>query len=105
MKLREKFGQRLEELLTKKNIKQCELAEKLDIDPQSISRMVAGKHFPKEENIEKISYALGVNESDLFTFVHIGTKAEIVDKINSKLVQANDEKLRMLYRLVEVVLE
>ena len=52
-KLRELFGRRLEELLKKHKMKQCELADKLDIDPQSISRMIAGKHFPKEENIEK----------------------------------------------------
>ena len=87
-KLREQFGRRLEELLKKHKMKQCELAEKLDIDPQSISRMIAGKHFPKEENIEKMIKAFNIQPEELFKFSNNADDKELIEDINRLISNA-----------------
>lgn len=104
-RLRELFGKRLEELLKKHKMKQCELAEKLDIDPQSISRMIAGKHFPKEENIEKMALAFNVSPESLFTFSEIADDKVLINDINRLLSNASSVKIRMVHKIVSAIFE
>ena len=94
-RLRELFGKRLEELLKKHKMKQCELAEKLDIDPQSISRMIAGKHFPKEENIEKMIQAFNISPEELFSFTQVASDKELINDINRLLSNAPSNKITL----------
>lgn len=42
-------------------MKQCELAKNLNMDPQSVSRMVSGKLFPKDEHLEKMINVLKIS--------------------------------------------
>lgn len=104
-KLREQFGKRLEELLKKHKMKQCELADKLDIDPQSISRMIAGKHFPKEENIEKMITAFNIQPEELFTFSHVADDSELIADINRLISNAPSSKIRMAHKIITALFE
>lgn len=104
-KLRELFGKRLEELLKIHHVKQCELASKLDIDPQSISRMIAGKHFPKEENLEKMAEALNVLPETLFKFSHNLNKQDLIYDINKLLKNSSEKKLRLIHHIVYAISE
>ncbi|MBQ8460105.1 helix-turn-helix transcriptional regulator [bacterium] len=99
-KLRELFGKRLEELLKINKMKQCELASKLDIDPQSISRMIAGKHFPKEENLEKMIQILNVQPETLFKFSQMSTDKELIEDINRLIINAPSQKIRLAHRMI-----
>ena len=104
-KLRELFGKRLEELLKNSNMKQCELASKLDIDPQSISRMIAGKHFPKEENLEKMIQILNVPPETMFKFSVSADDDELIKDINRLAKNASRQKLRLAHRVMTALFE
>lgn len=104
-KLRELFGRRLEELLKTHKMKQCELADKLNIDPQSISRMIAGKHFPKEENIEKMIQAFNIRPEELFTFSHVADNEQLINDINRLISNAPSDKIRMAHKIITAIME
>lgn len=104
-RLRELFGKRLEELLKNHKMKQCELAEKLEIDPQSISRMIAGKHFPKEENIEKMIQAFNISPEELFSFNKVADDQELIKDINRLLSNAPSSKVRMAHKIITAIFE
>jgi len=99
-RLREFFGKRLEEVLKNNKIKQCELAAKLDIDPQSISRMIAGKHFPKEENLEKMIRILNVQPETLFKFSHFASDEELIADIMRLISNTTSTKLKLAHKLI-----
>ena len=104
-KLRELFGKRLEQLLKKHKMKQCDLASKLDIDPQSISRMIAGKHFPKEENLEKMIQILNIQPETLFKFSQMSTDAELIEDINRLIKNASSPKIHLAHKLVSAIFD
>ena len=104
-RLRELFGKKLEDLLKNHKMKQCELAEKLDIDPQSISRMIAGKHFPKEENIEKMIQAFNISPEELFSFTQVADDNELINDINRLLSNAPSNKIRMAHKIIKAIFE
>lgn len=104
-KLREQFGKKLEEILKTKKIKQCELAEKLGIDPQSISRMIAGKHFPKEENLEKIIEVLNIQPETLFSFSTISNDKELRNDIIRLVSNASASKVRLAHKIISALFE
>lgn len=104
-RLRELFGKKLEELLKNQKMKQCELAEKLEIDPQSISRMIAGKHFPKEENIEKMIQAFNITPEELFSFTQVADDNELIKDINRLLSNAPSSKVRMAHKIITAIFE
>ncbi|MCD8024854.1 MAG: helix-turn-helix domain-containing protein [Candidatus Gastranaerophilales bacterium] len=104
-KLRELFGKRLDELLKKHKMKQCELAEKLGIDPQSISRMISGKHFPKEENLEKMILAFNIQPQELFTFSHSINDKELIADINRIVQNASSSKIRLIHKIIAAINE
>lgn len=105
MDLRKLLGRRLVEILANKKIKQRELAEKLDMDPQSVSRMVSGKHFPKVEHLEKIIDALNINPQELFTFTHVADDKELVEDIIRRLSSAPSSKIRMAHKIITALFE
>lgn len=104
-KLRELFGKRLEELLKKNNMKQCELAAQLDIDPQSISRIIAGKHFPKEENIEKMIQIFNIKPEVLFTFFRTDNDKELIEDINRLITNAPSAKIKTAHKIISALFE
>lgn len=103
--LKKILGRRVTEILTKKNMKQCELAELLNIEPQSISRMVSGRHFPKIEHLEKIIEVLKIKPAELFTLEHVDDDKKLVDDINSLIATASSNQIRMLHKIVTAVFE
>ena len=100
MDLRKLMGRRLVEILANKKMKQCELAEKLNMDPQSVSRMVSGKHFPKVEHLEKIITALQISPHELFTFEHVADDKELIEDIIYLISNAPSEKIRVVHKII-----
>ncbi len=103
--LRKLLGRRLVEILANKKMKQRELADKLDMDPQSVSRMVSGKHFPKVEHLEKIIDALNIQPEELFTFSHVADDKELIADINRLITNAPSAKIRMAHKIITALFE
>lgn len=82
------FGKRLKELRTMRGLTQAKLAELVDIETMTVSRIETGFHFPKKENIEQFAKILNVNIRELFDFRHYETKKALIADINKMLSEA-----------------
>lgn len=98
--LRKLLGRRIKELRTEKNIKQHELAEILNIEARSVSRLELGYHFPKEENLEKIARTLDVEVKDLFNFSHLKSDEGLKKDLKLSIEKLSGEKLKTAYKMI-----
>lgn len=99
-KLSNKLGLRIKELRTARNLKQCELADMLDMERSNLTRIESGKQRPTDENLEKIADILNVNISELFDVEHIKTKAEIIKIITEMLPDFDEKEIQFCYKLL-----
>lgn len=99
------LGQRIKELRVAKKLKQAELAEIIDIDPRSISKIESGYHFPKDEHLEKFAQGLGVEIKDLFIFSHIENSKDLKFAIDNLISKASNEQLSTIYRIIESIIK
>jgi len=105
LKLSEKLGMRIQELRKLRGLTQSELAELIDAEIVTISRIENGSRFPKKENIENIANALHAEVKDLFDYEHHQTKAELADSIQKLLEKSSLEDLKYVYRLLRFYFE
>lgn len=66
--IEEKFGRRVKALRVARGMTQAELAEAVDLQPQTISRIELGKHPSSFSTIARLAAALRVPEAALFDF-------------------------------------
>lgn len=99
--LKTKLGQRIKYLRKKLNITQETLAELINMDITSLSKIETGRNYPQPETVEKIANALNVDIAQLFSFQDLKTKEDYLSAINKNLSHiANDEeKLKLLYKI------
>ena len=84
------FSENLKKIRTFKGISQTQLAEKIEVKPQTISKYENGEIFPTSENINKIMKVLDISVNELFSDEkNIRTKAE-TDLM--KLIEEEEEK-------------
>lgn len=102
-KLSTKLGLRIKELRTAKNIKQCELADMLNIERSNLTRIENGKQRPTDENLEKIANILNVEIKELFDYNHIKPKQELINSIQSMLNNLEEKELQYIYKTIENV--
>ena len=102
-KLSTKLGLRIKELRTAKNIKQCELADMLNMERSNLTRIENGKQRPTDENLEKIANILNVEIKELFDYNHIKPKQELINSIQSMLNNLEEKELQYIYKTIENV--
>lgn len=89
----ELFGKRIKEIRKNKKMTQEKLAEIVDLDCQTISRIETGYYFTSYENLEKLATALEVEIKDFFDFQYLQErekeklKIDILNKVNTFSVQ------------------
>jgi len=99
------LGKRIKELRILKKLRQSELAEIISIEPRSLSKIESGFHFPKDEHLEKLACALGVEIKDLFTFAHIKDNDGLLLDINNLLKSASGNQLATAHKIIEALLK
>lgn len=99
--LKEKLGIRIQQIRKSKKLTQEKLAEAIGLDTPNLSNIERGKRFVSAETLEKIIYALGVEEKDLFDFGHIKSKEELLAE-QVLLNQASEKDLIYYYRLIRL---
>ena len=99
MNLKQKLGKRIQELRKSQNLTQERLAETVNIDITSLSKIETGRNYPQPDTLEKIATALNVDVDKLFIFNTYPNKEEYINAINKNiLLMQNDlEKLKILY--------
>lgn len=98
--LKKLLGQRIRELRQQKNLKQYELARKVDFDPNYISRIEIGVSSPSLEAIEKIAKALQIEPKELFDIGHFESKQRLLMQIESQLAKVDVKNLQLIYKLL-----
>ena len=99
--LKIKLGQRIKSLRKNLNITQETLAELINMDITSLSKIETGRNYPQPETIEKIANALNVDIAQLFSFQELNTKEDYISAIHKNIsqIENNEEKLKLLYKI------
>ncbi len=95
------FGLKIKEYRAKRKIKQCNLADMVDVDPKTISVIESGKNFPSPKLIYKLSIALKVEIKDLFDFNHLQEEKNLKIEIVSMINKMDKDNLSILYKIVK----
>ena len=103
--LSKQIGKRIQEIRKSKNIRQSELAEKLDVEPTNLSKIETGYYFPRGDKLLNIVDALGVELKDLFDVDHIKPKEELIKSINDYLAVLNEDELSYFYKVLKSYVE
>ncbi len=96
--LKTKLGKRIKSLRKSRNITQERLAEIINMDITSLSKIETGRNYPQPETLEKISKALNLDISRMFTFKTPATNQDYVEAIkqNIQAMENDTQKLEML---------
>jgi transcriptional regulator with XRE-family HTH domain len=97
------LGARIKELRKAKKLSQDQLSEKINIDPKHLSRIEVGKSYPSLDTLEKIAGSLGVEIKEFFEFRHQEGNKELVKNISEFLKIVDDEKLRLIFKIIRAV--
>ena len=96
-----KLGKRIQELRKLRGLTQSKLAELIDVEVVTISRIENGSRFPKKENLENIAKVLNVEIKDLFDFEHYQTKTYLIAEIQKMIKIAKINDLKYIYNLLK----
>ena len=96
--LKTKLGKRIKSLRKSRNITQERFAEIINMDITSLSKIETGRNYPQPETLEKISKALNLDISRMFTFKTPATNQDYVEAIkqNIQAMENDTQKLEML---------
>ena len=99
--LSKRLGLRIKELRIAQNLKQCDLADLLDMERSNLTRIESGKQRPSDENLEKIAKILNIELYELFDNEHLQDKKDLVNSLKSLLDTLNENELRYLYKTIQ----
>ena len=98
------LGKKIQEVRKSKNLTQEKMAELLGIETSSLSNIERGKYYPTAENLAKIADILDIEPFKLYVFSHNKSISEIKSDINEMLAKANEDELRLVYRVLTSLL-
>lgn len=99
------FGKRIRELREKNNLTQEKLAEILDLDYQTISRIETGSYFTSYENLEKFAKAFHVEIKDLFDTKHLEETINLEKEITKILKKATQDEKKLIYKIISSIIK
>ncbi len=87
--IKKKLGDRIKFLRKQKNFTQEFFAEKINIEPQSLSNIERGKFAPSIETLQKIATALCVQPYELYLFNTLTPIKEIKNELIAAINQSD----------------
>ena len=97
-----KFGKRLQEIRKLRGLTQAQLAELVDVETATISRIERGVRFPQKENLELIAEKLDVKIKDLFDFSHCEDKKKLLADIQNMINMAKTKDLQYMHKMMTI---
>lgn len=104
MDLKQMIGARVKEIRTKRGITQDQLSERVEINPKYLSSIERGKENPTLNTLIKLSQSLEVKLDEIFSFVEIADPDTRKSLILSLLDEANDEELKLAYKILSAII-
>ena len=95
MQLKKELGKNIQKFRKLNEITQEKLAEKVNVEINSISSIETRKYFPSPDNIVKIAEALNVSIKDLFNFKEDYSCEDYIHQINTFLNLIKDDKSKL----------
>lgn len=99
------FGKRIKELRKNKHLTQEQLGELVGVDYKQIGNIETGTYFTTMPTLEKIAQALEVEIEELFDFNHNKDRNFLINEINNLITNAQDDKLKIAYRIIKSLLK
>ncbi len=98
-------GKRIQEYRKLRGLTQEQLAEIVDIDTISLSKIETGRNYPTAENITKIAEVLKVDVYEFFVSDNLKTNEELLEEINIGLskISKNSQKLHIIAAAIKSV--
>ena len=105
MDIKKGVGQKIQDIRKKRGITQEELAEAIELETVSISKIETGRSYPTSENLAKIANVLSVHPKELYDFSFGKTKEETLNKIFQKIqkISASEKKLYLLENIINAI--
>jgi len=103
-----KTGKRVRQLRKLSSLTQSELAERVNLSDESISRLETGKSIPSVETLNNIALALNTQIKDLFDFKehrHIESKEELIKKLVGLLETKDRQSINLVYQIATMIFE
>jgi len=97
------FGKRFREIRKKRGYTQDKIAEIIDLEPQSISKIESGKNFPLLSNLEKIAASLNIGLEEFFNYEHKKSNAYRRKELLNIYDNMSEEERERLYRIAKAL--
>ena len=104
MDLKQMIGARIKEIRSKRGITQDQLSERMEINPKYLSSIERGKENPTLNTLLKLSESLEVSLDEVFSLVEIEDPDKRKSLIISLLDEANDEQLKLAFKILSVII-
>ncbi len=100
VKLKQLLGKRILELRLSRGMTQQQIAEKMNIDQRTFSRIENGMNFPLR-NLTNLAEALQVDLTELFNFHHLDLNInDMKNIIKNEIDKLKDEDVVIIYKLL-----
>ena len=101
------LGNRVREVRVRAGLTQAQLADRIDISHEFLSRLERGIKTPSLETAGRIAVALGVAMPELFEFEVVAgdEREELLAGLKSLLATADIEEMKLVVELAKAVLK
>ncbi|SRR6266581_868877 len=99
------LGSRIRELRKSAKYSQEQLSEIIGVDPKHMSRIELGKSFSSLDTLEAMAKTFRVELKDLFDFSHLEPKNNYKEQLVELLDCANEDKVKMIYKIAKALLK
>ncbi len=97
---KEMLGKRIKELRRSNGFTQEKLSELIELEPNHISKIEAGIHFPQPEKLELLARVFDIQIKDLFDYEHKISKQSLKQKISAWLDEASAAETEYIYKTI-----
>ncbi len=102
VKLKKNIGEKIKLYRKKKGLSQDKLAELVNIEMKSLSRIESGHNYPQCENLIAISSALGISPWQLY-FSDETKDINIMKEEIDNALNSNDKLIPALYQYLKIL--
>ncbi len=103
--LKRLLGKRIKEIRTSRGLTQEQLSEATNIGAPSISKIESGVYHPTDDNLEKISKALNIEPYKLYMFNYLKDPQDLKKEIDNKLAKASNDEIRIIYKIINAIID
>ena len=104
MNIKQMIGARIKEIRNRKGLTQEQLSEKMEINPKYLSSIERGNENPTLNTLIRLSESLEVDLSEIFSFIQIEDPGERKSMITSLLDQADNEQMKLAFKVLSAIL-